>query len=228
MAEVQAGRTGGSPQVTCHELGRLLGLGSCRWLCCVMQGALSLDEALRRPLDLCPICLRKLQHVLGFKLVERYQVSCAPGAVSGQGGAGCPCLQGVPGCPVQSERSAGPSSRGLTDREGSTLDPEPGAQGRSSGRRRDGVSVCQQEPDSRSAAPCRALTRAPGLTWVLAPGRGLPALWRWRGPPSLLCTQRKGRPLRRRLNRALEAGARPRGRAALCWRHDALQGDLIP
>ncbi|KAM7143440.1 archaemetzincin-1 isoform 1-T4 [Molossus nigricans] len=60
-------------KVTCHELCHLLGLGSCRWLRCVMQGALSLDEALRRPLDLCPICLRKLQHVLGFKLVERYE-----------------------------------------------------------------------------------------------------------------------------------------------------------
>lgn len=63
------------PQVTCHELCHLLGLGNCRWLRCLMQGALSLDEALRRPLDLCPICLRKLQHVLGFKLVERYKVS---------------------------------------------------------------------------------------------------------------------------------------------------------
>uniref|UniRef100_U3E5D6 Archaemetzincin-1 n=1 Tax=Callithrix jacchus TaxID=9483 RepID=U3E5D6_CALJA len=60
-------------KVTCHELCHLLGLGNCRWLRCLMQGALSLDEALRRPLDLCPICLRKLQHVLGFRLIERYQ-----------------------------------------------------------------------------------------------------------------------------------------------------------
>ncbi|XP_057606790.1 archaemetzincin-1 [Hippopotamus amphibius kiboko] len=60
-------------KVTCHELCHLLGLGSCRWLRCLMQGALSLDEALRRPPDLCPICLRKLQHVLGFKLVDRYK-----------------------------------------------------------------------------------------------------------------------------------------------------------
>lgn len=45
-----------------------------------MQGALSLDEALRRPLDLCPICLRKLQHLLGFKLVERYKVRGVSGA----------------------------------------------------------------------------------------------------------------------------------------------------
>nr|XP_004671383.1 archaemetzincin-1 [Jaculus jaculus]XP_044999825.1 archaemetzincin-1 [Jaculus jaculus]XP_044999826.1 archaemetzincin-1 [Jaculus jaculus]XP_044999827.1 archaemetzincin-1 [Jaculus jaculus] len=60
-------------KVTCHQLCHLLGLGSCRWLRCLLQGALSLDEALRRPLDLCPICLRKLQHVLGFRLVERYK-----------------------------------------------------------------------------------------------------------------------------------------------------------
>lgn len=60
-------------KVTCHELCHLLGLGSCRWLRCLMQGALSLDEALRRPPDLCPICLRKLQHILGFRLAERYK-----------------------------------------------------------------------------------------------------------------------------------------------------------
>ncbi|XP_029075220.1 archaemetzincin-1 [Monodon monoceros] len=60
-------------KVTCHELCHLLGLGNCRWLRCLMQGTLSLDEALRRPPDLCPICLRKLQHILGFKLVDRYK-----------------------------------------------------------------------------------------------------------------------------------------------------------
>ncbi|XP_007941119.1 archaemetzincin-1 [Orycteropus afer afer] len=60
-------------QVTCHELCHLLGLGSCRWLGCIMQGALSLDEVLRRPPDLCPICLRKLQHLLGFQLLDRYK-----------------------------------------------------------------------------------------------------------------------------------------------------------
>lgn len=60
-------------KVTCHELCHLLGLGSCRWLRCLLQGALSLDEVLRRPLDLCPICLRKLHHLLGFRLLERYK-----------------------------------------------------------------------------------------------------------------------------------------------------------
>ncbi|XP_076996297.1 archaemetzincin-1 [Tamandua tetradactyla] len=60
-------------QAACHELCRLLGLGRCRWLRCLMQGALSLDEALRRPPDLCPVCLRKLQHILGFRLIDRYK-----------------------------------------------------------------------------------------------------------------------------------------------------------
>uniref|UniRef100_K7FIG3 Archaelysin family metallopeptidase 1 n=1 Tax=Pelodiscus sinensis TaxID=13735 RepID=K7FIG3_PELSI len=64
-------------KVTCHEICHLIGLGSCRWLQCIMQGALSLDEALLRPLEPCPVCLRKLQYVVGFKLIERYRVRYA-------------------------------------------------------------------------------------------------------------------------------------------------------
>lgn len=75
LETLRQGRGVISTQVTCHELCHLLGLGSCRWLRCLLQGALSLDEAIRRPLDLCPICLRKLQHLLGFRLLERYKVS---------------------------------------------------------------------------------------------------------------------------------------------------------
>ncbi|KAJ6655909.1 hypothetical protein lerEdw1_004493 [Lerista edwardsae] len=60
-------------KVTCHEICHLIGLGNCRWLQCIMQGALSLDEVLLRPLEPCPICLRKLQYVVGFKLIERYR-----------------------------------------------------------------------------------------------------------------------------------------------------------
>lgn len=93
------------PQATCHGLCHLLGLGSCRWLRCLMQGALSLDEALRRPLDLCPICLRKLQHVLGFKLLDRYKVSPALGGAGGlqQVGRMRVCdLRGTQACAVSS------------------------------------------------------------------------------------------------------------------------------
>lgn len=62
-----------------------MGLGTCRWLQCIMQGALSLEEALLRPLEPCPICLRKLQHVVGFKLIERYRVSPNPQSLLEQG-----------------------------------------------------------------------------------------------------------------------------------------------
>ncbi|XP_037665616.1 archaemetzincin-2 isoform X4 [Choloepus didactylus] len=57
-----------------HELGHIFGLRHCQWLSCLMQGSNHLEEADRRPLNLCPICLRKLQCALGFSIVERYKV----------------------------------------------------------------------------------------------------------------------------------------------------------
>ncbi|XP_060544793.1 archaemetzincin-2 isoform X3 [Pantherophis guttatus] len=56
-----------------HEIGHIFGLHHCQWLQCVMQGSNHLEESDRRPLDLCPICLRKLQSVLGFSILERYK-----------------------------------------------------------------------------------------------------------------------------------------------------------
>ncbi|XP_023612720.1 archaemetzincin-2 isoform X2 [Myotis lucifugus] len=56
-----------------HEIGHIFGLRHCQWLACLMQGSNHLEEADRRPLDLCPICLRKLQCAIGFNIVERYQ-----------------------------------------------------------------------------------------------------------------------------------------------------------
>ncbi|XP_069055972.1 archaemetzincin-2 [Pleurodeles waltl] len=56
-----------------HEIGHIFGLHHCRWLQCVMQGSNHLEESDRRPLDLCPICLRKLQSAVGFNIAERYK-----------------------------------------------------------------------------------------------------------------------------------------------------------
>ncbi|XP_077780165.1 archaemetzincin-2 isoform X4 [Podarcis muralis] len=56
-----------------HEIGHIFGLHHCQWLECVMQGSNHLEESDRRPLDLCPICLRKLQSALGFNILERYK-----------------------------------------------------------------------------------------------------------------------------------------------------------
>lgn len=67
-------------QTLTHEIGHIFGLRHCQWLQCVMQGSNHLEEADRRPLDLCPICLRKLQAALGFSIMERYQVQqCCSG-----------------------------------------------------------------------------------------------------------------------------------------------------
>nr|XP_019938612.1 PREDICTED: archaemetzincin-2 [Paralichthys olivaceus] len=56
-----------------HEIGHMFGIRHCQWLSCVMQGSNHLEESDRRPLDFCPICLRKLQVSVGFKIAERYK-----------------------------------------------------------------------------------------------------------------------------------------------------------
>ncbi|KAF3817328.1 hypothetical protein GH733_011728 [Mirounga leonina] len=61
------------PETLTHEIGHIFGLRHCQWLACLMQGSNHLEEADRRPLNLCPICLRKLQCAVGFNIRERYQ-----------------------------------------------------------------------------------------------------------------------------------------------------------
>jgi archaemetzincin len=61
-----------SCKVLVHELGHLYGLGHCVWYECCMNGSGHLSEDYRQPHHLCPVCLRKLQHVTQCSLVERY------------------------------------------------------------------------------------------------------------------------------------------------------------
>ncbi|EGW09276.1 archaemetzincin-2 isoform X1 [Cricetulus griseus] len=56
-----------------HEIGHIFGLRHCQWLACLMQGSNHLEESDRRPLNLCPICLRKLQCAIGFNIIDRYK-----------------------------------------------------------------------------------------------------------------------------------------------------------
>lgn len=44
----------------------------CTFYQCRMNGSNSAEESARRPPDLCPVCLRKMQHALGFSPKERY------------------------------------------------------------------------------------------------------------------------------------------------------------
>ncbi|KAM9837760.1 archaemetzincin-2 isoform 1-T4 [Aulostomus maculatus] len=62
-----------SCKVMTHEIGHMFGIKHCQWLSCVMQGSNHLEESDRRPLDFCPICLRKLHASIGFKIADRYQ-----------------------------------------------------------------------------------------------------------------------------------------------------------
>jgi archaemetzincin len=61
-----------SCKVLAHEAGHILGLAHCIYFNCLMNGSNHLAESDRRPLHLCPVCLRKLQWSIGFDVVSRY------------------------------------------------------------------------------------------------------------------------------------------------------------
>ena len=60
-------------KVLTHETGHIFGLPHCIYFACVMNGSNHLQESDRRPLHLCPVCLRKLQLSVGFDVVKRYR-----------------------------------------------------------------------------------------------------------------------------------------------------------
>jgi archaemetzincin len=56
-----------------HETSHMFGLAHCTFFNCLMNGSNHLGESDRRPLHLCPVCLRKLQWSIGFDVLERYR-----------------------------------------------------------------------------------------------------------------------------------------------------------
>ncbi len=60
-----------SCKVPAHETSHMFGLAHCTYFKCLMNGSNHLAESDRRPLHLCPVCLRKLQWNIGFDVVER-------------------------------------------------------------------------------------------------------------------------------------------------------------
>jgi archaemetzincin len=62
-----------SCQVLSHETGHMFGIRHCIHFQCLMNGSNSLNESDRKPLHLCPVCLRKLQSSINFDVVERYK-----------------------------------------------------------------------------------------------------------------------------------------------------------
>lgn len=60
-------------KVLTHEMGHMFGIDHCIHFQCNMNGANHLEEADTTPMDLCPVCLRKLHHAIGFDPVKRYE-----------------------------------------------------------------------------------------------------------------------------------------------------------
>jgi archaemetzincin len=64
-----------SCKVLAHETCHMFGLVHCTFFNCLMNGSNHLAESDRRPLHLCPVCLRKLQWSIGFDVVKRYEAT---------------------------------------------------------------------------------------------------------------------------------------------------------
>jgi archaemetzincin len=62
-----------SLKVMGHELGHMFGMDHCAYFECMMNGSNHLEEADRRPMHLCPVCLRKLMWSAGFDPRPRYE-----------------------------------------------------------------------------------------------------------------------------------------------------------
>jgi archaemetzincin len=60
-----------SCKVLAHETSHMLGIQHWIDFNCLMNGSNHLDQSDRRPIDLCPMDLRKLS--IGFDISERYQ-----------------------------------------------------------------------------------------------------------------------------------------------------------
>ncbi len=60
-------------KVLAHETAHMFFLKHCIFFRCLMNGSNHLEESDARPQHLCPVCLRKLQHVIGFDVRKRYK-----------------------------------------------------------------------------------------------------------------------------------------------------------
>jgi archaemetzincin len=60
-------------KVMAHEIGHMYGMEHCVHYTCVMNGSNHLEESDSKPMHLCPVCLRKLHHAVGFDPAERYR-----------------------------------------------------------------------------------------------------------------------------------------------------------
>ncbi len=62
-----------SCKLLAHEAGHMFGIRHCIWFNCLMNGINHLRESEEKPIHLCPVDLRKLQHSVGFDVFHRYR-----------------------------------------------------------------------------------------------------------------------------------------------------------
>jgi len=60
-------------KVLLHEVGHMFGVRHCIFFACLMNGSNHLEETDAQPAHVCPVCLRKLQHSIGFDVARRYE-----------------------------------------------------------------------------------------------------------------------------------------------------------
>ena len=60
-------------KVLAHEICHMFGMYHCIYYSCLMNGSNHLAESDSRPMYLCPVCLRKLHHSIGFNPTDRYE-----------------------------------------------------------------------------------------------------------------------------------------------------------
>lgn len=56
----------------CHEMCHMFGLNHCIYFHCLMNGSNHFEESDNTPLQLCPVCLRKLHASCQFDITDRY------------------------------------------------------------------------------------------------------------------------------------------------------------
>jgi archaemetzincin len=72
-----------------HETGHILGIAHCTAYSCLMNGSNYQEEKDRRPMHLCPVCLRKLCWNLRVEPVpylERLRAFCRQSGLDGEAG----------------------------------------------------------------------------------------------------------------------------------------------
>ena len=56
-----------------HEITHMFGVRHCVFYNCLMNGSNHDEEADRKPMHFCVVCLRKMQSNVKFDILERYQ-----------------------------------------------------------------------------------------------------------------------------------------------------------